>query len=206
METKRAQVLIKFGLVLLFMPVAHARAGEQFKLLNSITLEPEYHHAVTNFVLVTERKKVTFRPPADWALTSDPGTRTISLRSPNDRAALSFTLIPDDPSLNAALATATRPNDPKPEELRQRALDLFPGALILGEFPCFANGLQGRTFDLAFNGAGRTQALVRLAFVRYSDGVIQFRLATTAKFSDYHGAFTALINSIQIENLPPKKT
>jgi hypothetical protein len=90
------------------------------------------------------------------------------------------------------------------DQLRALIKERYPTTRIRDEFPCFGGGVRGRAFDLVHPRPKGLSTSSRVAFIPFSEGLIEFKLTTPSRqFSDHRLALGNFMTSFRIEDLEP---
>jgi hypothetical protein len=173
-----------------------SHAAQDFRLFTEEIRDAE-ENKMARYVLLADDKRFTFIPPARWNVKADRTKRTI-------------TLLPQDLKAGVTMRFNQEPGGGTPElktaELRERIQERYPGAKFTREFECASDGQTGLAFDLIRLVEKNTKAGMRIVFVPYDGGMVEFELTTAAaKLADYHVSFSRLLYSFRIAPAAGKK-
>jgi hypothetical protein len=85
-------------------------------------------------------------------------------------------------------------------------VERFPDAEILEAFPCYTNGGQGWAFDLVRTTSSHFKTAIRIGFIPYEGGTVEFTLATLPnQFQEQQLRFGSLLTSFEVTPVQPKK-
>lgn len=150
---------------------------------------------VTSYVVQTDGNEFSFLPVPKWHVESNGAEKQVTLLARDLSTSISVRIV---------TKTAGAPSEIKSEPLRQLIQERFPKATIVGEFPCFSDSGQGLAFDLVQTVRKNFNTATRLAFIPFSDGVVEFKLTTPQKdFPNYKLALGNLLTSFRIEPVTP---
>ena len=177
--------------------LASVQGAEPFRLFTRPLVIPE-RGAVTSYVLETAPERYGFLPPADWVVQENATTREVVMMAPSLTTSIRFKIVPADPE---------SPDDPGTETWRNAILEPYPGARVVGEFPCYTGSGAGTAFDLERTAAERLKISTRLAVIPLAEGRVEFNLTTPAgTLAEYHLAFGNLLTSFTVEPARAKQT
>ena len=187
--------LIALGLAAMVLS-ARFQGAEGFRIFSQPLLIPE-RGEVTSYVVMTESNKFSFLPPPVWNMGKNSGERTVTFVPDDLSAKISFKINPGIPRTLQDLQT---------EFFRQEITTRYPEAKIVAESLCYTSGQQGITFDLESHVANRPPMSMRLAFIPFENGMVEFNLtAETRTFSAHHLTLGNLLTSFRIEPIPRAK-
>ena len=165
-------------------------ATEGFKLV-SLPLHIPERGEVTSYAIMTESHRFSFLPPPNWKVKSDSKGQEVTLTPPDLMASIQFKITRPGPDLGEESQSSL---------LRTQIQTRYPGAVIIREFNCYTGGSQGLAFDLERVVQKKSKIAMRLAFVPFAGGRVEFNLTASAqKFEDYHRAFGNLLTSFRID-------
>jgi len=148
--------------------VAGAARSQTFTLGSVVVAVPD-GGTVTHTVLRAPDQIFQFQPPAGWKLAIDTNDSQFTWTSPDYSSALRLKLITNGPSF-------TTP--PQPEPFRERIQQQWREVRITDEFPCYASGGNGMTFDFEHALSGKFRGATRAAFVPLRHGTAEITLTS----------------------------
>ena len=144
-----------------------------------------------------ETNVFSFVPPAQWRLNVEAEKQKITYQTPTRETTLSIQFTDKNPGAKSGTNS---------EKLRAELLERFPDAEILESFPCYTNGGQGWAFDLVRTTGGQFKTCIRIGFVPYEGGTVEFTLAALPdQFRQQQLCFGALLTSFGSAPLPPSQ-
>lgn len=150
---------------------------------------------VTSYTIRQATNLYSFLPPPRWQVRSDVAEKRVDLIRPEIGAQMWFRFV----------ASTNSTNQLKPELLRQRIQQLYPGAHIHEEFACVSGLGAGQAFDInrsLTNGpTNQIKLTSRLAYLPAPGYLIEFCLtAPTPRFDRMNFAFGHLLTSFRAES------
>jgi len=193
MQLRKIHLIHLVRNVALFCLSMHLGAAEAFRLSTRPLLIPELGE-VTSYTLQSATNLYSFLPPPQWQVRADSAERRVDLARSNSGAQMWFRFV----------ASTNVTNELKPEVLRQRIQQLYPGAQIREEFDCVSGLGAGVGFDVARGLAnGPTNQVLlssRLAYLSAGGDILECCLtAPPARFSREQIAFGNLLTSFHAE-------
>jgi hypothetical protein len=171
-------------------------SAQIYQLYAEKVADPEEGDFTVNRLL-TDRLMFSFVQLPDWELRREGTNRSLLFTAADLSAGIRFKLTEDT---NGALARVDAPR------LREEVLARLPESRLVQEFACFADGQRGVAFDLVRTAQHSTQAVFRVAFVPFSEGMAEFELRTTTNHMDRaHRVLRLLMNSFRVEPVPGGK-
>ena len=143
--------------------------AENFRLTSRGVEIPEAGY-VTNTILSSARHELMFVPPHGWRQSFDTNALLLVWNS-GDFAT----------EIRMRIAPAWPPPQLKPEDLREKIRRDFPAARLKEEFACYTCGGHGLAFDLDESGRNDLTTRMRVAFVPFGGGTVEFTLITPAQ-------------------------
>ncbi|MHB8523003.1 MAG: hypothetical protein ACYDH9_19915 [Limisphaerales bacterium] len=183
-----ARQLLLAGLLLI--AVTPLCAEEQFELQQRPLTIPE-RGTVTSDVIMTDEYEFSFVPPTDWRTEFDAKQKKLTFYCRESNATVVLKIVFKSDGGDYELER---------RGLRERVRNLHPDATILQELDCHTGAGSGCAFDLEQPLPNHLKDKSRLAFIPFSNGVIEFKLSTAPKqFDHYLPHFGTLLTSFHLQ-------
>jgi len=159
-----------FPAISLALVVMAGPARAQTFTIGSVTMAGTEKGTATHTVLRAPDQIFQFLPPAGWKLAIETNASEFTWTSPDYSSALRLKLITNGPSF-------TTP--PQPEPFREHIQQQWREVRITDEFPCYAGGGNGMTFDFEHALTGKFRGATRTAFVPLRHGAAEITLTSS---------------------------
>jgi hypothetical protein len=170
--------------------VAEMAHAQTFTLGSVVVAVPEGGTA-THTLLRAPEQNLQFLPPPGWKLAIDTNASQFTWTSPDYCSALRLKLITNGPAF-------TTP--PEAEPFRERIQQEWREVCIKDEFPCYASGGKGMTFDFEHALSGKFRGSTRAAFVPLRHGAAEITLTSPPdQFTERRRDLSNFLNSFEVK-------
>jgi hypothetical protein len=187
--------LVWAGWVAVCLSAAAAEPPPPFQIITEQTVCPEYGTVTYRRVLICDRLRMAFQPPAQWRASAEAEKRLLLLESPGADAQIRLRLLlPQRTGTNAVAALPPAP------ALKDVVAGIAPAAEIIGEGEFPAAGKVGKSCDFGFVQGGRRYQ-GRVVWVTLPECHLEVILITANTLAQKHPFFVELLNSLEIQPL-----